>query len=188
MIAILLVLCLLPVTGMAFKLPDINAYSGYQLTKRDEKNTSSGYWVEYSCNGIDVYALVESYTQMMRQYRYTAFSSPETGSFKLDLIPYVVLHSSVSSIFSDSKTEYDFKNPVVLEYNDQNDTLCFSFNWNKIGINAVGDTGERFKPVESPTAASTPNPGTNATSKPRRPAAQTVREPAAVPNVAALCG
>ena len=168
MIAILLVLCLLPVTGMAFKLPDINAYSGYQLTKRDEKNTSSGYWVEYSCNGIDVYALVESYTHMMRQYRYTAFSSPETGSFKLDLIPYVVLHSSVSSIFSDSKTEYDFKNPVVLEYNDQNDTLCFSFNWNKIGINAVGDTGERFKPVESPTAASTPNPGTNATSKPSK--------------------
>ena len=37
MIAILLVLCLLPVTGLAFKLPDINAYSGYQLTKRDEK-------------------------------------------------------------------------------------------------------------------------------------------------------
>ena len=83
MIAILLVLCLLPVTGMAFKLPDINAYSGYQLTKRDEKNTSSGYWVEYSCNGIDVYALVESYTQMMRQYRYTAFSSVDC-KIKLD--------------------------------------------------------------------------------------------------------
>ena len=63
---------------------------------------------------------------------------------------------------------YDFKNPVVLEYNDENDTLCFSFSWNKIGINAVGDTGERFKPVESPTAASTPSPGTNATSKPSK--------------------
>lgn len=188
MIAILLVLCLLPVTGLAFKLPDINAYSGYQLTKRDEKNTSSGYWVEYSCNGIDVYALVESYTQMMRQYRYTAFSSPETGSFKLDLIPYVTLHSSVSSIFSNSKTEYDFKNPVVLEYNDQNDTLCFSFNWNKIGINAVGDTGERFKPVESATASSTHKPSTNATSKPGKTRCNTCDGTGRVEKDCSICG
>lgn len=138
MIAILLVLCLLPATGLAMvflqKVSDINAFSGNRLNYIE---TTSSYFItthKYSCEGVDALALVKAYAEIYPSYEFS-IEEYEDNSFK------VVLTSRKSSMRASIYIRYDAGSDMLELWYDNEESY-------------YKDTGERYEP-----AAATPKPG-----------------------------
>ena len=137
MIAILLVLCLLPVTGLAMvflqKVSDINAFSGNRLNYIE---TTSSYFItthKYSCEGVDALALVKAYAEIYPSYEFS-IEEYEDNSFK------VVLASRKSFMRASIHIRYDAGSDMLKLWYDNEESY-------------YKDTGERYEP-----AAATPKP------------------------------
>lgn len=137
MIAILLVLCLLPATGLAMvflqKVSDINAFSGNRLNYID---TTSSYFItthKYSCECVDALALVKAYAEIYPSYEFS-IEEYEDNSFK------VVLASCKSSMRASIYIRYDAGSDMLELWYDNEESY-------------YKDTGERYEP-----AAATPKP------------------------------
>ncbi len=137
MIAILLVLCLLPATGLAMvflqKVSDINAFSGNRLNYIE---TTSSYFItthKYSCEGVDALALVKAYAEIYPSYEFS-IEEYEDNSFK------VVLASRKSSMRASIYIRYDAGSDMLELWYDNEESY-------------YKDTGERYEP-----AAATPKP------------------------------
>lgn len=187
MIAILLVLCLLPVTGLAFSttktitiiISDISAFSGSKLIYRDTSKVG----MEYSCANVDAFDLVKAYAEMVCQressYQYSIDESAD-GSF---------------TIWIKSKDIADFSQFLI--YYANTDSLTVGYWGPSSSVDSIGtnfrtvykyhydyvDTGERYEP-----AAATPNPGTNATSKPGKTRCNTCDGTGRVEKDCSICG
>lgn len=137
MISILLVLCLLPATGLAMvflqRVSDINAFSGNRLNYIE---TTSSYFItthKYSCEGVDALALVKAYAEIYPSYEFS-IEEYEDNSFK------VVLASRKSSMRASIYIRYDAGSDMLELWYDNEESY-------------YKDTGERYEP-----AAATPKP------------------------------
>lgn len=140
MIAILLVLCLLPMTGLAMvflqKVSDINAFSGNRLNYIETTSVYSITTHKYSCEGVDALTLVKAYAEIYPSYEFS-IEEYEDNSFK------VVLALRKSSMRASIYIRYDAGNDMLeLWYNNEE--------------SYYRDTGERYEP-----AAVTSKPGKN---------------------------